>query len=247
MKKDNTEAFEKYVDLVFLVQNNLIFYIPKNETKKRFETDLEDFGGEDNIRYGMNIFLASKIYEMLHFEDTKQLFKERTYKLASNWDIDAVEMNKQKQKLEDTLFAHAKLQYSLENIVENYKINNVEVLAYLMSLYAKAVKIKKEKSTFHQYVKDISRTKFYRYVKEAAFEEKGWDIKLHSNLSLAELSNKIFDYCVEQQYLFDYPEEAKYFMATDEKFVKYKQEIEQDIIEETIEDLRKLPSNSFNV
>ncbi|MBR4998415.1 MAG: hypothetical protein IKY10_00910, partial [Clostridia bacterium] len=161
--KKNTEAFEKYVDLVFLVQNHLIFYIPKKQTNNRFETDLEDYGGEENIRYGMNVFLAKKINGMVHFEDTKQQFRERMHNLASNWEIDASEMQEKKQKLEETLFSHAKLHYCFENLVEGCSINDIEILAYMMSLYAKVVKIKKEKSTFHQYIPDVSRTKFYRY------------------------------------------------------------------------------------
>ncbi|MBR4998929.1 MAG: hypothetical protein IKY10_03520, partial [Clostridia bacterium] len=58
-----------------------------------------------------------------------------------------------------------------------------------------------------------------------------------SKLSFVELSNKIFDYCIQKQYLFEFPEEKQYFIETDEKFVKFKQEIEQEIVDLTIEEM----------
>lgn len=237
--KNNTQAYEKYVDLVFLVQNHLNFYVPRKQTNNRFETDLEDFGGEENIRYGMNIYLAQKIDGMLHFDDTKSQFKQRITELASNWDIDAAEMDKRKQQLEDVLFSHAKLKYCFDNYIEDFSIKNIDVLACLMTLYAKIVKTKKEKLIFQQ-IPEVSRTKFYRYVKEAYLEETGKEIKDFSKMSKLDLCKKVFDLCVKEQYLFTYPEEAQCFLETDEKFVEFKKDIEQEVIDYTIEDMRAL-------
>lgn len=200
-RKKPTEAFEKYIDPVFVCDNHLWNYAPRSFSERfdGFNLKLETYDDEIFLRAGMCAFLAEKIQENLNFKNTLKTHKKKMWEVASNWDLDAIETEKQIKDLEDKLFAHAKLQYCFDNYINDIREGmDINILACLMAMYAKIMKLKKEK--LNQQVKDISHTKFYRYVKDAFLEDCGQDIKKFSQFSFQDFGNKIFDMIVEMCY-----------------------------------------------
>ena len=207
-RTEKTEAFDKYIDAIFIIQNELMFVTPRTSDKRidvRYGWKLDTYQDEKNLRSGMCVELAERIGEMLNYERTKEIFKKEMLKLASNFDIDYVEMTTKRDKLERTLLAHAKLQYCFDNyILDSVCENDISILSCLISLYAVAVKIKNEKQKNYECkIKDVYRSKWYKYVREAMLEEQGFDIKQYSKLSLQELSEALFDLIVEREYFYE--------------------------------------------
>ena len=185
--------------------------------------------------------LARRIEKELNFETTKKIYSKKMFNMASNHNLDYMETEKEIKKLNRTLFAHAKLQYCLENHLNKITLNNnLSILACLVSLYTKISKIKKEKRPNEQ-IQDFSRTKWYKYVRNAMLEEDSFDIKKYSTYSLQDLSEVLFNLIVEcEYYLSNSTEETMltsdmknvvleiYVIETDnsDNFIKFKQEQE---------------------
>lgn len=196
-----TEAFKKYIDPVFLCQNHLWDYAPKSYSE-RFDGHnfkLETYDDEEYLRAGMCVFLAEEIQENLNFKHTLKVNKDKLREVASNWDLDYVEADKQFNELEEKTFAHAKLQYCFDNYINDIRTDlDIEILACLMAMYAKIMKLKKDK--LNQHVKDVTHSKFYRYVKDSYLEDCGQNIKKYAQFSFMDFANKIFDLIVERCY-----------------------------------------------
>ena len=121
-------------------------------------------------------------------------------KVASNFELDYVETQKEIEELNKTLFAHAKLQYCFENYLNKItQNNNVSILACLTSLYAQIIKIQREKRPYEK-ITDFYRTKWYKYVREAMIEEESFDIKNYSTCSMQTLSETLFNMLIECQF-----------------------------------------------
>lgn len=197
-----TEAFEKYIDVIFIYQNSLMNLAPKKfcERFDSYEYSLETYDDELWLRAGMCVKLAKKIEKHLKFENTYSLYKNKMMSVASNFDLDNVEVDRISKRFDKTLFAHAKLEYCFENYLNEISLNNnISILTYLMAIYAKVVKIKKAKNP-NENVENITLTKWYRYVRNAMLEEEAVDIKDISKFSLEELSEKLFNLIVYCQY-----------------------------------------------
>ena len=198
-----TIAFGKYVDSIFIIENDLMFVTPKRDDNRldpRFGFLLETYNDEQQLWAGMCFELARRIQTELNFETTKKVYEKKMFNLASNHNLDYVETEKRIEKLNKTLFAHAKLQYCLENYLNKITLNNnLSILACLTSLYAQIIKIQKEKRPYDK-IKDFSRTNWCKYVRDAMLEEESFDIKNYSKCSLQDLSEVLFNLIVECEY-----------------------------------------------
>jgi len=254
MRTKTTEAFKKYIDPVFICQNHLWFYVPKNFNERfdHFDMKIENYNDEQTLRAGMCVFLAEEIEQNLSFSDTLKAHKKKMFDVASNWDIDAVETERRIKDLESTLFAHAKMQYCFNKYVKDFSENNdIEMLACLMAMYAKIMKTKKQKQP-HLNIKEISHTKFYKYVKEAFLEECGRDIKNYSQYKFKDFSNAIFDMVAERCYDEEHLVDESMLSAEGDAIVlkvysiehlndinDLKQEMEEEVREWTLHEIRK--------
>ncbi|MBO5954455.1 MAG: hypothetical protein J6Q13_00620 [Clostridia bacterium] len=202
-KEFPTKAFEKYVDPIFIIENDLMFVAPKkldDRLDPRFRYQLETYDNEQSLWAGMCCALAMKISKELKFENTKNIYNKKMLSVASNHNLDYIETEKEIEKLNKTLFSHAKLQYCLENYLNKITLNNnLSILVCLTAMYAQILKIQKEKRP-NERIQDFARTKWYRYVREAMLEEESFDIKNYSKYSLQSLSEVLFNLIVECEY-----------------------------------------------
>lgn len=245
-RTEKTEAFDKYIDAIFIIQNELMFVTPRTSDKRidvRYGWKLDTYQDEKNLRSGMCVELAERIGELLSYTRTKEIFKREMFKLASNFDIDYVEMQTRREKLERTLLAHAKLQFCFDNYISTSLCkNDISILACLISLYGAAVKLKNEKNRLSEQKKDVFRLKWYKYVREAMLEEQGFDIRQYSKLSLQELSEVLFDLIVKNEYFYENSTTESMLSAEgttihldifvdegDNTFEKFKNDIEQEV------------------
>jgi len=198
-----TNAFDKYIDAIFIIENGLMAVVPKkldDRLDPRFRYQLETYDNEQELWAGMCFELARRIRKELNFETTKKVYDKKMLKLASNFNLDYIETEKEIEKLNKTLFVHAKLQYCLENYLNKItQNNNLSILACLISLYTQILKIQKEKKP-HEDIEDFARTKWYRYVRSAMLEEENFDIKNYAKYSLQGLSEVLFNMLVECEY-----------------------------------------------
>ena len=197
-----TEAFQKYIDEIFILQNDLMNLAPKKfcERFDSYEYSLETYNDELWLRAGMCVKLAKKIQKYLSFKNTLNLYTEKMLKLASNQDLDYIEIKNKTKKLDETLFSHAKLEFCFENFLKEINLkNDISVLACLMEMYAKVVSLKKSQNP-NEKLEGITLSKWYRYVRFAMLEEEAVDIKDLKNLSLQEFSEKLFDLYVDMEY-----------------------------------------------
>ena len=117
----------------------------------------------------------------------------------------------------------------------------MSILACLTALYTEILNKKKEKNPTCQ-VRDMSRTKWYKYVREAMIEEDGFDIKEYSKKSMKQLCDKLFDLIVEcEYYLQNFVEETMltsnkenvvleiYAMELDDNYQALKNEMEEKV------------------
>ena len=254
-----TIAFGKYIDSIFIIENNLMFVTPKRDDKRLnpgFGFLLETYSHEQQLWAGMCFELARRIKKELNFETTKKVYEKKMNELASNYDLDYIETEKQIEKLDKTLFAHAKLQYCLVNQLNKINLNNnLSILACLTSLYAQIIKIQREKRPYEK-VQDFVRTKWYKYVREAMLEEENFDIKNYSKYSLKNLSEVLFDLIVECEYylanstdetMIGYDDENQpqninleiFVMEEDNTFENFKQNYEELVQEWLNEEMHK--------
>lgn len=198
-----TKAFDKYIDSIFIIENDLMFVAPNkldDRLDPRFRYQLETYDNEQELWAGMCFELARRISKELSFDTTKKVYAKKMFNLASNHNLDYIETEKRIKKLNKTLFAHAKLQYCLENYLNKISINNnLSILSCLISLYTQILKIQKEKKP-NERIEDFSRTKWYRYVRSAMLEEENFDIKNYNKYSLQGLSEILFNLIVECEY-----------------------------------------------
>lgn len=162
-------------------------------------------------------------------------------------------MEKRKQKLDRTLFSHAKLQYCFDNYLHEINLNNnISILTCLMAIYDKVIKIKNAKVGSSDGTKDITKTKWYRYVREAMIEEQKFDIKNYSKMSLQELSETLFNMIVEREYMFENSTTETMFSSEgktieldvfvdegDNTFVNFKKEFEDEVYDWLLEEMHK--------
>lgn len=198
-----TRAFDKFIDAIFIIENNLMTVVPKkldDRLDPRFRYQLETYENEQELWAGMCYELARRISKELNFEATKKIYEKKMFELASNQNLDYIETEKRIEKLNKTLFAHAKLQYCLENYLNQIsRNNNLSILSCLISLYTQILKIQKEKKP-NEKIEDFTRTKWYRYVRSAMLEEENFDIKNYNKFSLQQLSEMLFNLIVECEY-----------------------------------------------
>lgn len=256
-RREPTEAFKKYVDSIFIIQNELMFVVPRtsdNRIDVRFGYKLRTYYDERVVQAGMCVELAEKIQELLVFDNAKEIFKKKMLKLASNFNLDMIEFNEKKQKLESVLFSHAKLQYCFDNYLnEVYLNNNISVLTCLMAIYEKVNKIAKEKQS-NMKIRDIARTNWYKYVREAMLEEQSFDIKTYSHLSLQELSERLFVIILDGEYILNNSVQETMLSADNQTIVldvfvleennlfkEFKKEKEQEVWDWLIDDINKQP------
>lgn len=240
-----TNAFSKYIDSIFIIENNLMWVAPRKLDDRldvRFRYRLDSYRDEQDLRAGMCYELARRISTELNFENTKSIYNKKMLDLASNYNLDNTEIEKSIKKLQNTLLAHAKLQYCFENYLNKItKNNDLSILACLISLKLKISKIKKEKNPTET-IEDVAKTKWYKYVKAAMLEEQGFDIKNYAKCSLQELSEILFDLVVQSQYDLDnvvtetsVSTDSKtilldvYALEENNDYADYKNEIEQKI------------------
>lgn len=255
LRDEPTEAFKKYVDPIFIIQNGLMHFASRTYNERldpRFGYRLNNYYDECCLRAGMCVALTKKIQKELSFENTKQLFKQKALKLASNFDLDYVEVTRRKQKLDETLFSHAKLQYCFDKYLKEISLNNnISVLTCLMAMYSKILEIKKEKNPTER-VQNIKLTNWYKYVREAMLEEEKFDIKNYSSMTLQELSDKLVDLMVECQYWLENSTEETslstdletiimdvFVVEENNNYKDFKEEFEQNIYDWLIEEMHK--------
>ncbi len=197
-----TEAFAKYIDVIFILQNDLIALAPKKfcERFDSYEYSLESYNDEQWLRAGMCVKLAEKIKKHLSFENTYKQYNKKMLKLASNQNLDYVEIESETKKLDETLFSHAKLEYCFENYLKEINLrNDINILAVLMGMYAKVVSLKKSQNPNEKF-EGVKQSNWYKYVRDAMIEEEAVDIKDLNKLSLQEFSEKLFDLYVDMEY-----------------------------------------------
>lgn len=81
-RKEPTEAFNKYIDAMFIIDNHLMFVAPRKLDDRldvRFRYRLETYDDEKSLRAGMCVDLRERIEEELSFEKTHELFKKEMY------------------------------------------------------------------------------------------------------------------------------------------------------------------------
>ena len=253
-----TEAFQKYIDVIFILQNDLMTLAPKKfcERFDVYEYSLENYNDEQWLIAGMCVKLAEKIKKYLKFNNTYNLYTKKIMKIASNHDLDYIEVNEKSKKIDETLFSHAKLEYCFENFLNKISLNNnISVLACLMAMYEKVIKMKKEKNP-NENVESIHLSRWYRYVRFAMLEEEAVDIKDFSKFSLHELCEKLFDMFVEcEYYLANAIEEVTlstdleniymdmYVIEENNDYDEFKQEFEQKVYDWMIEKIHNIERN----
>lgn len=75
-----TNAFDKYIDTIFIIENNLMSVVPKkldDRLDPRFRYQLETYDNEQELWAGMCFELARRIRKELNFETTKKFMKKR--------------------------------------------------------------------------------------------------------------------------------------------------------------------------
>lgn len=204
-RKDVTTAFSKYIDVIFILQNNLMGYAPKkfSATTGMCEYLLEDYDNELEFRQGMCLALANKIENVLSFSTAKERYKKEMHKLGSNWDIDATKAKEKENSLNSSLMAHAKMKYCFDNYLKEIAMSdNLTLLACLMAFYAKINKLQKEQKP-DKIVRDIYKTNFYKYVKEVCLEEENLDIRKYAQLGLKDFVEMLFEIVSSYRYKSD--------------------------------------------
>ena len=201
-REKTTEAFEKYVDPIFIIQNGLMWVAPKKfcERFDQYEYSLENYNDELWLRAGMCVELAEKIQKLLSFKKTYEVYAKKMKEIASNYDLDYIATDNAVKRMDEKLSSHAKLQFCFENYLKEISLNNnLEILACLMAIYKTIVDLKKSKNPALKSER-VELSKWYRYVRFAFLEEEAVDIKDFSKFSLQELSEKLFDLITQCQY-----------------------------------------------
>lgn len=249
-----TEAFEKYVDPIFIIQNGLMFVAPKKfcERFDTYEYSLETYHDEQCLWAGMCVELAEKIKINLDFKNTYNLYLKKVNEIASNHSLDYFEVKNRTNKLDRTLFAHAKLEFCFEKFLKEFTLNNdISVLACLMAIYEKTISMKNSKFP-NLKMEKVYLTNWYRYVRFAYLEEDAIDIKDFSKLSLQDLCENLFDLIVESQYRLKNSVKETYLssegdnieldifvLEKDNDLELFKQEIEQKVFDWMVEQIHK--------
>ena len=83
MEEKTTFAFNKYVDSIFVITNELRGFVKEIEIDRyNKEMKLESYEDEQLLRIGMNYKLFKDINKYFNFEQTKKVYKQRMLNLA---------------------------------------------------------------------------------------------------------------------------------------------------------------------
>ena len=134
--KKSSNAFTYHVDPIFVIQNNLLRYTRRTGKDSIMQMSLETAEDERLLLLGICKNLISKIDDKLSFKNTKDRFRQEILKLCSQ-DLSYQDFKDKKEKAQNTLFAHAKLKYCIENYFEDNNFGNeVYMAGLLISMYA---------------------------------------------------------------------------------------------------------------
>ena len=245
-----TNAFEKYVDGVLLIQSELFFFLPRINVNGCSETPLQDYLDERRVRAAICQMLAEKIGENIPFSQTKEKYKTLMRELASS-DLDYTGIRKQKDKLDRQFFTYAKFEYCKRNFLSALDLNNdLATVGVLAILYDKITKMLREQGKMN--VPIFSRTKLFKYIQEAMREEDMTDIKsVYKNKSVSQLIERLFHVIAINKYEFDNSTEETMASAVDDKnyilqihvveenneFAEYKQKFENEVYDWLVKEM----------
>lgn len=198
-----TNAFDRYVDSIFIITNYLQNYVIKNKDYFNVpEMKLDDYDAEERVRFGICRKVIKEIEYLTTFNSQKQIYIQSINKLTGQ-DLYSTEFFKKKQLLDDMLFSLAKFEYVKNKYKnENYIRNDLQNLGYLATILIK-LQVKQNKINPNSVKHSFSRTNLYKYIKEASLEELNIDIGNYKRYSIQELIEKLYDITVN----FDYEQE----------------------------------------
>jgi len=262
---NTTQAFNKYVDPIFVIQNDLQPYVKKEETDGYYfqsEMKLNTYEDEKDLRLGICFKLFKDIEEILSFKTTKEQYKKVMLKLGSS-DIDYIELNKKKNKYNNILMTHAKLMYlSKYYMLEIPSDYYIKIVGCLAILYSKITGEKRKQNPYTTFnIPFFSKTNLYKYIKEANLEECNFDIKNYSKYSIQELMEKVFEIAINSMYElnnfthepmaviekdkdgYDYYETEilhVHIIEENNSFEKFKRDCEEEVYDWLVDEMHKL-------
>ncbi len=133
LQKDKpTNAFEKYIDHIALMQNEVYFYMPRTRMEGlHYEVKLETYYDEMCLRAAICNKTAKDISEILPFNEVKKQYNSAILRLAKE-DLDLIEFRKKKDKLDKQLLTYAKFEYCKQNYLSELNLNNDIVIAGIL-------------------------------------------------------------------------------------------------------------------
>ena len=266
MEEKTTFAFNKYVDSIFVITNELRGFVKEIEIDRyNKEMKLESYEDEQLLRIGMNYKLFKDINKYFNFEQTKKVYKQRMLNLAKE-DLSYSDFIINKKANENVLKSHAQFIYIMDFYLSEIKVEeHLKILGYLAVLYNKVLKSLKN-NNYDLKITDFTKTYLYKYIKEANLQELNIDIKNYSKLSTTQMLDKIFDIVINSIYElenstvepisviekdkngYDYYETEHlniYIIEQDNSFEKYKKEKEQEVYDWLVREMHTLPDGKI--
>lgn len=256
MKK--TQAFEKYVNPIFIIRNGLMRYMKKIPIDEaRYDYKLDSYEDEQLLRTGICKNLMLTISNVMNFDEIKKEYNTQMLTLVSS-NYNYSEFQSKKARYNHKLLSFAKLMNCIEKYIEDVYIrdNDLKIAGILIYLYDKLSKFQTEKYPNKTTVTS-NRQKIYKYIKEASLEELGIDIKKYSNLSIFNLIEKLFNnilyYEFEEENIVTEPilvvnnntpkihDHDIFSIEDDDSFEKYKKQREEEIYDWLVKEMHTLP------
>ena len=256
--KKVSEAFEKYVDPLFLIQQGLFFDIKNNRHGINLDENFNTYRGELLLSAAICKKTAEKINKLSPFEVNKKSYNKAMLKLASE-DIDYIEFHKKKKQLDENLFRSAKLDYCLNGLFYGVDLNNDLYLAgILLTIYDKITKNLRGKNPYVT-CPHVTRSNLFKYVKEALLEVYSIDIvKMFANKNMAQLIDFLWEAVLVRMYDLDNSTD-EVVLGADLKnyllhiqvieehndFEDYKKQVEEEVYEELVDKMHIMEDGSY--
>jgi hypothetical protein len=173
-------------------------------------------------------------------------------------DIDWIEMTQSREKLDKAFFNYAKWEYTKKNYLNYIDLNNdITIASVLCIIYQSILKQRKRVENAKELA--FSRTKLYKYVRNAMQEVNNVNIKeIYKGKTFSELVDILFNFIVIKQYDANNTVEEVMLGAEGQKlnlqihvidenddFDKIRKDAEQDVYNWLIDEMHKTDDGMY--